>query len=841
MPIHRGRAALAAWFFGSLLMATSACEDPEATLPQTFTLGDFVVDAAAQSLVIQRANGTELLRSALDPTGQSPTLPGFLGWRQAKPDVKSAYGMFVFDEDAPAWSRGTELMLAGHDAASRRLELRLDQATITLEAGASGTGTLKVSLAAPDSTKNRVVQSFACASTDRFFGLGTLVHGTQHRGEVIPLWTSEQGVGKIRRKTPTDGFPVKGDVHDSYFPVPFVLSSRGFGLLVHNSHRSLFHLCSQAAPDRFAVETWSGSLSYTLVDGPSLTTVLERLTAVTGRPKALPAWAMAPWIDVIKGKSAVQSAAATLRKEQIPASAIWSEDWIGGEDKMGGYHLKYQWSEDSTLYPDLKGLIATLHGKGFRFLGYFNPFIEKGYPLWDEAHQKGHVIKDANGQTLSFSGVFSTPTTLPDLSDSKVVAWYQGYAEKALDLGMDGWMADYAEWLPIAAKQSDGKAGDEAHNLYPLLWQKANREVFDRKRPTGDYVFFVRSGWTGTGGLAPVAWAGDQQTEFGGYDGMASVIPICVNAGLSGMPIMTHDIGGYSTVGVAHRTKELFFRWAALAAYSPVMRTHHGAEAAQNWQWDQDAETLAFFGAMARLHVSLFPYRYSLVKEAAAKGLPLMRHLVLHHANDPLAADVKDEFLLGPSLLVAPVMQENATSRTVYLPSGTTWFNLGTHQRVTGGQTVTVTADLKTIPVFGRAGAIIPLFRTAVDTLDRVTDGTVKDLDDAETGELELRVLAGASGSFTQYDGAIFTLTHSATPTQAIDEVLVNGKAWPSCQGSATTACWTRLTSTPNVTMIYLGSISSAQVTAREKGVSCFSLDIKGLPAARSVTIQSLW
>ena len=801
-----------------------------------YMLGDFTVVVTEDAVSVQRADGTVLLGGTKADGKAAKTLPGMAGWRKSETKVRTMFGMFLFDEQAPPWTAPNKISVASWGDGKLTLKAGAATAVLSLEKA----GVLKVAWSGAKDA-NRFVQSFACRAGERFFGLGALVHGTDHRGEVVPSWTSEQGIGKLRRQTHADGYPLKGDIHDSYLPVPFVLSSRGFGVLVRNSHRSLFHLCAKSASDRWAVETWHGKLEYLLVDGPALTTVLERLTSVTGRPRLLPKWAFAPWIDIIHGQQKVLDGAKKLRKAGIPSSAIWTEDWIGGTTKSGGYHLNYQWTADTKMYPALKKLAADLRAMGFRFLGYFNPFLEEGFDNYKEALAKDYAIKDAGGKLLTFSGVLFKKTTLPDLTDPKVLSWVKGYLKKAVALGFDGWMADYAEWLPVEARLSDGKTGHEAHNLYPLMWQKLHRDVWDSVRKDGDYVFFVRSGWAGTGGLAPVVWAGDQQTEFGGYDGMASVIPICVNLGMSGVPIATHDIGGYSTVNVPERGKELFYRWAGLAAFSPVMRTHHGASAGKNWQWDQDADTLAFFGKLARLHVAMFPYRYTLAKEAAAKGLPMMRHLALRFfATDPAVAAIKDQFMLGPSLLVAPVQKDKARSREVYLPklAGGAWYHYFSGKRHDGGKTHTVKAGLEEVPVFAPSGAIIPLFLTKVDTLAEATDSSVSDIKKAEAGGLGLKVFLGADGALTMYDGASFTLSHKKDATLAPSGFKVDGKAWPACAAGSKKAC---VATTGSAATLYVSAAKTFKVTAHEKGAELSSLEVKGAPAARNFEVTVHW
>jgi len=820
-----------------LLFAIAGCGEDGAG-QDLYTLGDFRVAVTGETIRVERADGTVLLDGAgAGSTDAARRLPGIVGWRKATDEVINIFGMFVFKEQNPTPfnSAATATVIS---SSPTKLTVRAGAATGTYEVVSQGVLRVSWNLDSSAAAANRFIQSFSCKAGDHFFGLGARVHGTDHRGEVIPAWTSEQGIGKVRRGTPMQGFPIQGDIHDAYLPVPFVMSQQGFGVLVENSQRSLFHLCPQEAPDRWALELQSPKLQYLLIDGPAPVTVLQRLTAITGRPRLPPKWAFAPWIDIIHGQQKVLDGAKVLRQNKVPSSAIWTEDWVGGEGKIGGYHLKYQWTADTTLYPDLKTTASTLHHQGFRFLGYFNPFLEEGYQPYKDALQKDYAVKDASSKVITFQGVFFKNTALPDLTKKVVTDWIKGHLKAALDLGFDGWMADYAEWLPLDARLSNGMKGEEAHNLYPLWWQRLHRELLDSVRKDGDYVFFPRSGWAGSGGLAPVVWAGDQQTEFGGYDGMASVIPLCVNLGMSGVPIVTHDIGGYSTVNVPARTRELFYRWTELGAFSPVMRTHHGASEDKNWQWDKDAATIAFFGKYAGYHVALFPYRYTLAQEAVDNGRPMMRHMALHFPADPRAVSIKDQYLLGPGLLVAPVQQDKATSRKVYLPGALPWWHYFSGKRYEGGKEHTVTAGLEQIPVFAAAGALIPVFLTQVDTLDRAQDKAVTDIDDAEDGPLGIKVFLGRDGALSMYDGLKVALDHVQSPASA-PTLLVDGKSLPTCTVKGMKNCVE--VGGSGATAVRLGAVKGFEISAGPKSAPLFALKASGAPKARDFVITFYW
>jgi alpha-glucosidase len=266
------------------------------------------------------------------------------------------------------------------------------------------------------------------------------------------------------------------------------------------------------------------------------------------------------------------------------------------------------------------------------------------------------------------------------------------------ELGMDGFMADFGEWAPLDSVYSDGSDPRGAHNLFPVWWHRTWRQAIDAVRPGGDWVVITRSGWTGVQAHAQIFWVGDQEADFLPTDGLPTVVPAMINLGLSGIPVATHDIAGFSG---GPSTKELFMRWTELGAFTPVMRTHDGNDKLENWKWSRDAETTTHFRRFARIHVALAPELAMWALQGAQSSLPMVRHLMLEFPEDPTSREISDQYMLGDAFLVAPVVTAGATSRDVYLPPGQ-WFHLWTGQMYEGGQAITIDAPIGSPPVFSR-------------------------------------------------------------------------------------------------------------------------------------------
>jgi alpha-glucosidase (family GH31 glycosyl hydrolase) len=454
---------------------------------------------------------------------------------------------------------------------------------------------------------------------------------------------------------------------------------------------------------------WSRQFVLNVAVGSNLREAIQGRTQVLGGPPMPPAWVLFPWIDSVRGQNNAQAVVAQLRDAAIPASALWIEDWMGSWENDRRFWMRpLRHQVDATLYPDLRDLADHLHAQGFKLLGYFCPEIAADTPLYREAWEQGHLVCDSHKIPVDVV-ILGNHHGEPDLTQPKTRHWIQARWFAPLEqVGFDGWMADFGEYLPVDSVLADGTNGYESHNRYPLLWQSLHREFWERVRPTGDYTFFVRSASLGSAHVAPVMWGGDSDTDWDAADGLATVVPQALSAGILGHALWGTDIAGYMTFGLTRpSTKELYFRWTQLAALLPIMRTHHGTARPRNWNWQRDQHTLQHFARYARLHALLFPYFYTLAYEAHQTGLPIVRPLFLEFDEERYYS-VNDVFMLGQALLVAPVVKPGHRSRLVPFPPGT-WTDWWTGLRFAGPATIRVPAALEYIPLFVRDGTLLAL------------------------------------------------------------------------------------------------------------------------------------
>jgi alpha-glucosidase len=788
-------------------LAQDAPEDVAVELPEPapageWPLGEFVValEPAQGALRITDAQGAVLLESLpfaeADPDATRDRLGGYApaAWRHTTLEIFNAAGAFRFEREGGAWSRAAVISEVRASAQEIRATLVASDGqegalTFALDERDNLALTLEAPAASAPGQSTLTALSFRCQAQERFYGLGSQSYAAEHRGWRVPMWTREQGIGKNRN--PVLG--LNGALEDAYAPMGWAMSSRGYGVLLGTTERSEFELCSERE-DAWRLETYAPRLRVVLVRGEGFKGLLEGLTEYTGRPRKPVPWTFAPWNDGLMTPERVLGLARLLRENDVPASAMWVEDWIGGKDEgFTGYHLEYVWYPDRERWTDLEGMIGELHGLGFKFLGYFNPFVRVESPMWAEAMAGDFVIKRPDGSPYVLIDPIFKDASLVDLTNPAAVEWLRGYQLEAARIGLDGWMADYAEWVPYDAVMHDGRTGAEVHNEYPLLWQAANLAHLEEGHPDGDYTFFARSGfaWSGGGssGLAPVMWAGDQNTSWDDGDGIKTVIPIGLNLGMSGVGIYAHDIGGYASAITPPTTRELWFRWVELGAFTPVMRTHHGAKDEENWMLDRDEGSLAHWRRYAVEHTRLYPYLMSLALEASARGVPMFRHPVLELPDDAEAPSLRDQFFLGDALLVAPALEEGAQAVRVWIPAGVwaSWWGEGT---VTGPAWHEVEAPLGEIPVFARPGALVPRLLEAPDTLADATAPGVTTL--AGLGpDLELVVHAGAPGARALEDGTALAISGEGLPTGlAPAQIRVNGEAAAACGDEVALPCY---------------------------------------------------
>ncbi|HSQ64094.1 MAG TPA: TIM-barrel domain-containing protein [Polyangiaceae bacterium] len=779
--------------FGLLGCSVAETPPPGTTFQSSSGAASVEVQTSPFALVVRDKDGNVLLESApaqadgpyaplaITHNTDLSTTPLITGWDYYK------------GEDGP-WTHVSTVRSVHNDGATTTIGLDTglaDQPSMTVTITSDGIG-VRIAAAmdpaadAGDQTINRVSMAFVLHDDDpnaptpgvgdHFFGLGERFVGADQRGQSRYMWVEDRFGSEDSTQSPT---PTALQANETYIPIPWMMDPRGFGMLQHTTFRTRYHLGDEAS-DAFRVEASEPKIDFSVFASADPKKLVQALTDVTGRAPEVPDWIFAPRRRADLPQTTLDAEIDKLRANHVPTTAIDTA-------------LHYLPSGIGTT--DAKAATADIHARGFKAIAYFCPFVDITYsPVYDDAVANGYLVKHADGTPYV---IFNIPRQegIVDFTNPAAVTWYQGLLKQALDDGWDGWMYDFAEYVPQDAVMFNGMTGFEAHDLYPVLYQKAAHDLLEQLRPK-DYLFFVRSGYAGTSGNVPMVWAGDEDTSFSLGKGLPSVLAAALNLGMSGVPFWGSDISGYHYLYCPPPDKELYLRWTEVGALSGEMHDENegaGSEpVSARWQiWD-DQESTDTYAKWARLHTQLVPYFRVAADEARATGVPIMRHLYLDYPKDPNVYALTDEYMLGPSLLAAPVVQQGAVTRTVYLPDAE-YYDFFSGARVTGGGNVTVDAPLDDAPVFAKIGAIIPMLSPDVETLVPATDGSgvVSLADRADV--LYLEIFAGNSTQIVLGDGTTIAQTAPAAAFDVQPPVAKNATLVQAALASdlaTCDACW---------------------------------------------------
>lgn len=644
----------------------------------------------------------------------------FLFVGRGQPDVRMNLGNFRIDDYVEARIPLTCAHVA-HDSCGYSIALAPapDQGPAIILSIVGDGSDARLEFKAGDPGWNRLWLRIAAEDEEHVWGGGEQLSYFDLRGRRFPLWTSEPGVGRDPKSKIT--FQANalneagGDYWNTNYPQPTYLSSRRYALHVRTTAYAAFDFRNAGFHE---IEVWEIPSHIELWTRPSFAGLVTALSDRFGRPPALPDWVLGGAIIGLKDGQDSFTRLALYEQSGAALSGLWCEDWVGVRVTAFGRRLFWDWRWDDARYPDLDRRIGELAAGGIRFLGYVNPYLAVDGRLYPPARDAGYLglRPDSDEPYIIDFGGFDCAVV--DFTNPDAATWFaeEVIGRNMLDFGLSGWMADFGEYLPTDVRLADGSDAMLAHNAWPVLWAKVNADAVASRGKTGEALFFMRAGYSGVQAYCPLLWAGDQSVDFSRHDGLQTVICAALSSGLLGNAYHHSDIGGYTSLFGNVRTPELIMRWAEMAAFTAVMRTHEGNRPTDNLQVDQDPEVLAHFARMTRVYRALGPYLRALRDEAVLTGLPLQRPLFLHFENDPRVHAEQTAYLLGPDLMVAPVIEAGAKYRRVYLPAGAIWIHLWSGARIEGGRATEIAAPLGQPPVFFRAGsAHAALFDTLRD------------------------------------------------------------------------------------------------------------------------------
>lgn len=540
---------------------------------------------------------------------------------------------------------------------------------------------------------------------EKCYGCGEQMSYFNLRGRNFPIWTSEPGVGRDKSTYVTWRSDVEnkagGDYYNTNYPQPTFVSSNRYYLHIDSTAYADFNFKNK---EYHELHLWEVPNQIRVEAAPTFIELIKKLSDLFGRQLELPDWI---YNGAILGLQGGTERSFTLLDQTllkgVKVAGVWCQDWAGKRVTSFGKRLNWNWRWNSEMYPELPQKIKSYREKNIRFLAYNNPYLVMDGDLYKEGQKKGYyATKEDDSEYLVDFGEFYCGVV--DLTNPEAYDWFKELIKKHLiEFGVDGWMADFGEYLPTDLKLYSGSSPMIEHNHWPVLWAKCNYEALKETGKLGEIVYFMRAGGAGSQKYCTLLWGGDQCVDFSIHDGLISVVCGALSAGMIGCGLHHSDIGGYTSLFNNCRTKEVFLRWAEMAVFTPVMRTHEGNRPEENFQYYDDADTLEQFARLTHVYTMLTPYIKNLVKINATTGLPVQRALFIHYENDEKAYDIQTEYLFGEDMLIAPVYLSDVEEWEVYLPDDQ-WVHLWSGKEYKGGL-VTVKAPIGFTPAFYKKGS----------------------------------------------------------------------------------------------------------------------------------------
>jgi len=509
------------------------------------------------------------------------------------------------------------------------------------------------------------------------YGLGERFTAFVKNGQAVDIWNEDGGTSS----------------EQAYKNIPFYLTNRGYGIFVNHPEQVSFEVASEKV-ERVQFSVPGEALEYFVIYGPTPKEILERYTALTGRPALPPAWSFGLWLS---------TSFTTDYDEKTVTSFI--DEMAARDIPLHVFHFdcfwmkEFNWCDlqwDSRFFPDPEGMLRRLKSRGLHICVWINPYIAQRSVLFDEAAQKGFLLKKPDGDIWQ-TDMWQAGMGIVDFTNPEACKWFAGKLRGLLKMGVDAFKTDFGERIPTDVVYHDGSDPFKMHNYYTYLYNKTVFDLLREERGENDAIVFARSATTG-GQQFPVHWGGDSTATF---ESMAESLRGGLSLGLSGFGFWSHDIGGFEKTASA----DVYKRWTAFGLLSSHSRLHGSSSYRVPWNYDEEAVTV--LSKFTKLKCSLMPYLYRAAIQAHEKGTPMLRAMALEFPNDPACDYLDLQYMLGDSLLVAPVFSHKGNVN-YYIPEGK-WTNLLNGRVIEGPGWVQETHDFMSLPLLVRPNSVIPI------------------------------------------------------------------------------------------------------------------------------------
>ncbi|BET66235.1 alpha-xylosidase [Opitutales bacterium ASA1] len=507
------------------------------------------------------------------------------------------------------------------------------------------------------------------------YGLGERFTAFVKNGQVVETWNKDGGTGSDQ----------------AYKAVPFYLTNRGYGVLVDDTGPVSFEVASEKV-SRVQFSVPGERLEYYLIHGPTPKDILRRLTALTGRPALPPAWSFGLWLTTSfttdYDEPTVTSFIDGMAERDLPLHVFHFDCF---------WMKAFEWCNfqfDPKWFPDPAGLIDRLHRRGLKVCLWINPYIAQQSPLFDEGKAGGFFLRKADGGVWQ-SDQWQPGMAVVDFTNPAACAWFNGHLRRLLDAGVDAFKTDFGERIPTDVVYHDRSDPVRMHNHYAVIYNECVFRLLEEVRGRGEAVLFARSAAAG-GQKFPVHWGGDCDSTF---ESMAESLRGGLSLSLCGFGFWSHDIGGFE----GRPPAAIYKRWVAFGLMSSHSRLHGSSTYRVPWVYDDEA--CAVLRHFTKLKCRLMPYLYGAAVQAHREGVPMMRAMMLEFPGDPACDTLERQYMLGESLLVAPVLSAEGEV-DYYLPSGR-WSLFESGEIVEGGRWMRTRHDFFSLPLYVRENTVL--------------------------------------------------------------------------------------------------------------------------------------
>ena len=527
-----------------------------------------------------------------------------------------------------------------------------------------------------DTGKTYMVEQLAIDVDECIYGLGERYTPFVKNGQVVEMWNEDGGTAS----------------EITYKNIPFYITNKGYGVLLDNEGDAAYEIASEKV-ERLQFSVEGERLDYYVINGSTPKGTISKYTELTGKPALPPAWSFGLWLT---------TSFTTNYDEGTTSGFI--QGMADRDIPLHVFHFDCYWMEayewcnftwDPKTFPDPAGMLKRYHDRGLKICVWINPYIGQKSPLFQEGMEHGYLIRKTNGDVWQ-TDMWQAGMGLVDFTNPDAAAWYQGKLKTLLDMGVDCFKTDFGERVPVKdIAYYDGSDPVKMHNYYTYLYNQAVFQLLERERGTGEAVLFARSATVG-GQQFPAHWGGDCSAA---YPSMAETIRSGLSLACAGFGFWSHDISGFENTAPA----DIYKRWCQFGLLSSHSRLHGSSSYRVPWLFDDEAcDVLRKF---VKLKCALMPYLYRQAVKAHEEGIPMMRPMFVEFPEDRACEPLDKQYMLGDSLLVAPVFKESGEVE-YYLPEGV-WVNLLTGTTVKGGRWQKETHDYFSLPLMVRPGSIV--------------------------------------------------------------------------------------------------------------------------------------